>query len=158
MARVDMMQTLEGFGEAFRVGRVRTEPVRGKENFVRHEDHPQGGTPRMTYARTKGAHVTAVAVFVIGDPYEGLACVQIGYAVREDQRGKGIATELATGALADFTSYLANRGMRKFALESTVDRDNPASRAVSIALLGVDPEEKDSDGVPVWHFIKVIET
>lgn len=157
MARVDMQQTLENFGEAYRAGIVQTEPVRGNERILRHEDHPTGGTPRMTYVRTKGAHVTAVVVFAIGEPYEGLQCIQIGYAVREDQRGKGIAKELAMIALSDFTIHLANLGLHRFAIESTVDRNNPASKAVSMALLGTDPEEKDDNGVPVWHFIKIIE-
>jgi RimJ/RimL family protein N-acetyltransferase len=151
-----MMQTLAGFDAAFRAGIIQMEPVPGSASIRRHQDHPQGGSPRMTYAQFKGANVTGIAVFVMADPYEGLPCIQIGYAVCEAQRGKGVAKRLARVALADFTRFLAGRGWRDFAIEATVDRDNPASKAVASNLLGAIPEEKDADGVPVWHFIKVI--
>ncbi|MTH66026.1 hypothetical protein [Paracoccus shanxieyensis] len=158
MARVDMMLTLAGFDEALRSGRIKTARMQGNEKIQIHQDMPDGRTPRLTYARTKGSGVTAVTVITTAEPIDGMRCFHLGYAVREDQRGKGLAKDLASAAVTDFVANIVRNGMREFCIEAIVDRDNPVSGSVARAVLGVDPIEKNdtSDGTPIWQFVKVI--
>ena len=156
MLRVNMMETLLGFDEALRAKRIATARMRGNENIHIHQDMPAPQTPRLTYARLKGAHVTAVVVITIGDPVDGVRCFHIGYAVREDQRGKGVAKELVAAALNDFAQNMLKSDLDELWFEASVDQNNSASVAVAKAVLDVEPEGKidDADGTPIWHYLK----
>lgn len=156
MTRVNMMDTLVGFDEALRAKQIKTARMPGNEKIHIHQDMPAPMTPRITYARLKGAHVTAVAVITFGDPVEGVRCFHIGYAVREDQRGNGLAKELVAAALEDFAGNMHKNGLDEFWFEASVDRDNLASAAVAKAVLNIEPEDRidDTDGTPIWHYLK----
>lgn len=156
MPRVNMMETLVGFDKALRAKQIGTARMPGNEKIHIHQDMPAPNTPRITYARLKGSHVTAVTVITTGDPVNGVRCFHIGYAVREDQRGKGLAKELVAAALEDFAGNMHKNGLDEFWVEASVDQDNPASAAVARAVLDVEPEDEtdNTDGTPIWHYLK----
>lgn len=156
MTTVNMMDALNGFDEALRGGRIKTHRLMHNDKVHIHADTPAPNQPRITFARLKGSHVTAVVVLTAGDPYEGAGCFHMGYAVREDQRGKGLAKALVADALKDIVANMSNRGMTHIWVEASVDSDNPASAAVARSVLGVEPTDKSDpeDGRPLWHFIK----
>jgi RimJ/RimL family protein N-acetyltransferase len=152
--RVEMMDALTGFNEAFRQGQVVAKRLPWNEKVFLHQDQPQG-THRFTYVRMKGSKTTALAVIVPGDPVGDTPCFHLGYAVDEDQRGKGLATDIAAAAIEDMRRNMGRLGMQKMAFEAIIDRDNPASAAVARKVLGCDGiETKDSkDGKDIWQFI-----
>lgn len=159
MNRVDMMQTLTGFDEANRQGLVETQRTKIDNRVLVHADKPEG-TPRWTYARMKGASVTAVAVLAIVDPVQGVPCLHLGYAVREDQRMKGLAKHLANTAIEEFRTQMASRGMNDFFVEAIVEKDNLASIGVARHVLNVEPTDAMDEftNVPSFQFLKRVTT
>lgn len=159
MSLVNMMDSLNGFDQAMKAGSITPSRMAGNEKVLTLADMPAPGEPRITFARSKGAHVTAVVVATVGSPVEGEGCFHVGYAVREDQRGKGLAKSLLRDALTDISTNMRRKGLKAVWIEASVDMDNPASLAVARSELGVEPVEKmdESDGKPFWHFLKRIE-
>lgn len=158
MARVDLALALADFNKAMSAGMVKTVPLVGNKNIRIHQDHPEGGTPRMTYAWMDGKVAAGIAVLVVAEPVGGILCIQLGYAVDEAHRGKGIGKQLVPAAVEDFQNGITKAGVKRFYLESTVDQSNLASLAVSKLVLGMEPEASDDKGIPVWHFLKEIRT
>ncbi len=155
MNRVDPMNALVSFEAAHRKGMLKAQPgALDTEVFV-HLDQPNG-EPRFTYVRFKGMAVTAIAVLTPVERLDGLPCFQIGYAVREDQRGQGRAKQIVNSAIAELQNGLARNGAVDYFIEAVVEANNTASRKVAEATLSAHPTEEidNRTGLQVFHFVK----
>lgn len=79
----------------------------------------------------EGSTVTAFANFVWCDPIEGEPCFQIGYAVPVAFRGRGLARDVVTAAIAEMQIGLTRNGVATFNIEAIVGANNPASQRVA---------------------------
>lgn len=130
----DPMDGLKSFAPAFAAKELDVEKGRVDPTIWIHHDNP-AGTLRLTYARARGRKVIAMVIIVPVEPIEGVACFGIGYAVPVDERGKGLATELVTAAIAELKSGLATHGLKDFWVEAVVDQANIPSQKVAAATL-----------------------
>lgn len=155
---VDPMDAFVTFEPALRSGEIAVQPGEVDPNVYVHFDHPNG-EPRYTYVRLDGDKVTAMAVLLIAEPYEGESCFQIGYAVPEPLRGEGRAKDIARAALAELRNGLARYSIRSFFVEAIVGTSNQASRRVAEAVIGGEAREvvDEHSGEPALQYINKIE-
>lgn len=164
--RVNPIDALNGFEAALGQKSIKLSKCDLDKDLSVHLDHPDGRTPRFTYAfvsesggwLSKKIRVTAVAVMVADDPYKGLPCFHISYAVSPDQRGQGLAQRIVKSAIRELQNGLSRNGVKRFYLEAVVDQDNPASLAIADKIFTDEREEKISDdGEAVVHYFKLVQ-
>jgi predicted acetyltransferase len=157
---VNPMDAFVTFGPALASGMIAVEPGAVDPNVYVHMDSPNG-EPRWTFARIEKGKVTAIAIILMAEPYKGERCVQIGYAVAENRRGKGRAKAIAAAALAEFCHGVKQHGVSSFYVEAVVGVDNLASQRVAEAILqGAEVREiNDEDsGEPAIQYMVRMET
>lgn len=126
----DPMDALNGLQTALNAGTVQLRPCDLHPNLTVLLDHPNG-KPRFTYALLDGSAVQAIALFVLIEPYEGLPCFQVGYAVLETHRGKGVGSRVFQQSIAELANGLRRTPMKDFYLEAIVSTGNDASNAIA---------------------------
>lgn len=121
-------------------------------------DHPNG-EPRFTYATLDGETVTAIAMFVMGGPIDGLPCFQMGYAVPPAYRNQGRAKRLVEKAIAEMKNGFSRANIRQFHVEAVVGTDNEASQHVAAATISASPTliTDDISGLPALHYVLKVE-
>ena len=129
----DPMDALKGFKAAFKTLKLQVAAL-DKDLFV-HLDEPAPDVIRYTYARIIGNTVEAVALFVVGEPYEGAPCFQTGYAVDEPFRGQGKAKAILKASIEELKHGFARTQINEFWIEAVVGTDNFASQAVARAVI-----------------------
>lgn len=107
-------------------------------------DKPNGRT-RLSYAIIEGDVVKALSLFVAVEPIEGVACFMVGYAVDNEFRNNGIATNLLNNSIAELKHGLAKNGIKKLYIEAIVGVDNIASQKVASKSIST-KHEKVVDG------------
>ena len=136
----DPMDALTGLQTALKAESVSLNPCKLNPKLKVLLDHPNG-TPRFTYAHVANRTVQAVALFVLIEPYEGLPCFQIGYAVIEKLRGTGLGTRILQQSIAELTNGLRNTPVKEFYLEALVSKENISSNAIARKLISQSPIE-----------------
>lgn len=151
---IDAMKTFE---PALKRGELQVEPGRLDPSLIVHRDRPNGEM-RISYVKMNGSTVSALAIIVPADPYEGLPVFQIGYAVPQHLRKRGLAKTIAQSAMDEFTSGMAGVGIRHFYFEAIVGVKNVGSQKVAAHVIGGEPKEindKDS-GEPALQYFKEV--
>ena len=120
---VNPMSAFKTFGPALRNGELSVQPGTVDPDLIVHLDTPNGQM-RITYARMREASVSAIAMIIPADPVEGLPVFQIGYAVPQHLRKRGIGKEIAQAAIDEFTAGMARNGVVHFYLEAIVGVKN----------------------------------
>ena len=87
--------------------------------------------PRFTYLSIEKSTIRSIAMFVLVEPYQGLPCFQIGYAVAESYRNKGLATQTVKAAINELVHGLSINRLSPVYLEAVVEADNTASQRVA---------------------------
>lgn len=149
------MDALRSFQPAFRMKQLDVRRGEFDTSLFVHVDTPLG-EPRFTYARTRGKKVVALVIFTMAEQIDGVPCFGLGYAVPEDERGRGLAADLVTAAIAELRHGLRRNGLADFWVEAVVGRDNIASQKVAAAILG-GPGQESADaisGEPVYVFAR----
>ncbi len=120
-------------------------------------DRPNGEY-RFSYAKVIDNSVQAFAVFVIVEPIEGVTCINLGYAVPEHNRGKGLGTEILTKSIEELKNGLGKNGISEFYLEAIISRSNIASQKIASKIISSTPEEcTDSfSGQPAYSYTKLM--
>ena len=131
----DPHDALVAFQEALNDGVIATQPAERHPGVLVHFDTPLG-TPRYTFAEVEHDVVNAVALLALTEPLDGVACFQLGYAVRADCRGQGKGHAIVAAAIDEVTVGLGRNGGRELAIEAVVGRENGASRAIALRALG----------------------
>jgi len=154
----DPTDAMTDFEKAFRLGELSSQKGDLDPSVIVHADTPQG-IPRMTYVKMDGKNVTEFVTFVLSDPYEGLPCFQIGYAVPAAYRRQGRGRAIVDIAIAEMIKGFARSGVNEFYVEAIVGESNLASKR--IAELTISHNSKSIvdgiSGVPArQYFRKVI--
>ena len=132
---VDPMAAFLSFGPAMRNGSIDPRPSPQDPDLLVFRDNPLG-KPRLAFAHVEDDEVCALALIAPAEPYDGLPCFQIGYAVAQHLRGQGRGTAIARAAIADFARNIGHSGVSSFYLEAMVGTENTASRKIAETLIG----------------------
>ena len=115
------------------------------------------GKLRLTYVKLENSTVTAFVSFVQCTPIEGIPCFQIGYAVPEAYRHKGLAKEIVSMALSEIQNGFKRFG--DFYVEAIVGADNKFSQRVAehaISATSVTMIDEMS-GLPALQYLRKME-
>jgi hypothetical protein len=153
----DPANAMESFQKALLAGQIKLQKCALDPELHMFYDSPQG-TPRFTYVRLGDGKVTAFVEFVKWKPIDGLLCMHIGYAVPEAYRGRGLATETVTAAIAELQQGLKRGGIKKFCVEAMIDVSNVTSQRVAVKTISDKPvETTDSiSGLGALQYIRKI--
>lgn len=154
---VNPMDTFKTFEPALKRGELEVERGRVDPKLIVHMDQPDG-TVRITYARMKGESVIGIAIITSAEFENGLPVFQIGYAVPQHLRKRGIAKELVRAAIDEFTAGVARGGIVHFYMEAMVGVKNTASQIVAAHVFGGEPRQTtdQNSGEPVLQYIMEI--
>jgi hypothetical protein len=135
----DPSHALTLFQEALDAGQIPLQPgIVDKELFLAPDE--VNGRLRLSYLRLRNKTIIALVQLVALEPLDGAAYFQLGYAVPEQFRGKGIAKGATAAALAEMISGFGRAGIHDFFVEAIVGVDNIASQRLAAALLTKYPE------------------
>ncbi len=154
---VNPMEALVTFEPALKRGELEIERGRIDPSLIVHMDLPQGKT-RITYARMQGDSVIGIAIIIPAEFENGLPVFQIGYAVPQHLRKRGIAKKLVQAAIDEFTSGVQRAGIMHFYMEAMVGTKNVASQKVAAHVIGGEPRTTtdENSGEPIIQYIKEI--
>ncbi len=126
----DPMDALNSLQTALNAGTVPLRPCDQHPNLRVLFDQPNNN-PRFTYALLDGRVVQAIALFVLIEPYDGLPRFQVGYAVLERFRCRGIGSQVFQESISELTNGLSRTPIKSFYLEAIVAVGNNASNAMA---------------------------
>jgi hypothetical protein len=154
----DLEIPMQSFEAALKAGEISVHPgVLDAKIFV-HMDKPTG-EPRFSYVRLDRTLVTAFVVFIPAEPYEGLPCFQVGWAVPKNLRGQGRAADAFKAAVNELWNGMSRNGIREFYVEAVVEQGNVASERLaenvvsSAVKTGIDKNAK----VPITQYFRRID-
>lgn len=154
---VNPMDSFKSFEPALKRGELEIERGRVDPSLIVHMDEPQG-TVRITYARMHGDSVVGIAIITPAEFENGLPVYQIGYAVPQHLRKRGIAKELVQAAIDEFTSFVERGGVVHFYMEAMVGVKNIGSQKVAAHVIGGEPRETkdENSGEAIIQYITEI--
>ncbi|MCH2683552.1 GNAT family N-acetyltransferase [Leclercia adecarboxylata] len=120
-------------------------------------DDPEG-TPRITFALLDGVNVKGIAIYHPTEPINGMACFSLGYAVAEQFRKQGVATEIVQKSLDEIHAGF-RKNMPKFYVEAIVGVDNHGSNKVASRIISEKPIACDETylGRPAQKYLRFLE-
>jgi len=130
------MDALKAFEPALKSGELAIQRGDIDPEVLFHLDRPNGET-RFTYAKLLGETVAALAVIVMSDPLEGKPVFQIGYAVPQHLRKRGLAKDIANAAIAELQNGLARTGSSRSMSRLSWDSAMPPRRRLRRRLSAV---------------------
>lgn len=92
-------------------------------------DQP-AGKARFSYLAIDGQTVKAIVMLAHISQEDGLPCFQLGYAVAEQYRRKGVARRIVSQAVNQLQQGFARAGHPELFVEAVVDLDNEASKRI----------------------------
>ncbi len=135
----DYTLAMQHLQAAIRKGQVQMTPCQLHPDIKMLADQA-GGNLRLTYAKVEHGRVKAFAAASPSGWREGAMIFNLGYAVPEYYRGRGLAREIARKAIDDLVAGMKRNGHPSLWIEITMDVENVASQKVAAAVLGVEPE------------------
>lgn len=123
-------------------------------------DEPGIGRKRYSYVKIDGSESIAIAIFGLESPINGLTCFNVGYAVKESYRGRGLSIEAINFGIEDLKSKLKLAKIHKFYIEAVIEVNNIHSLNVAKKIFlepgknSIDSESKK----PAFYFNKLILT
>jgi hypothetical protein len=156
---VNPMDAMKTFEPALRAGRIAVQRGAVDPTVWVHQDTTPNGDSRFSYARFRNDALAAMAIIVPADPYEGLPCFQLGYAVQQHLRKRGYAKEIVRTAITEISAGLGRHGAKAFYLEAMVGTKNIASQKVAEAIFGksIATCEDSASGEPILQYVIKIE-
>ena len=154
---VNPLDAFKTFEPALRRGELQVERGRVNPSLIVHMDQLEGRL-RITYARMQNDSVVGIAIITPAEFENGLPVFQLGYAVPQHLRKRGIATALAQAAIDEFTAGIARGGVVHFFMEAMVGTKNIASQKVAERVIGGDPRPTvdEASGEPILQYMKEI--
>jgi predicted acetyltransferase len=137
---VNPMDAFKTFEPALKSGQLNVQMGTVDPTLLMTLDEPTAGEWRMTYARMHGESVGAIAIILPAEPFKGRPVFQIGYAVPQHLRKRGLAKDVAHAAINEFTAGMARNGIKSFYIEAIVGVKNIGSQKVAAHVIGGDPE------------------
>lgn len=156
MSLADPMEALLSLQQEVRRG-LTTHPAQHVDNVRVVLDQPNGVT-RYTYARIEHGRVKSIAILVHHEPIDGIPCFNLGYAVQEHYRTRGLAKEIVTQAISEMRNGLGRHGIKSFYVEAVVGRGNIPSQRVALAVIS-DQATEGTDfesGEPIFCYKRLV--
>ena len=155
---INPMDALKSFEPALMRGELSVEPGRTNAEVFVHQDFPNGEV-RYSYGKMRGAFVGALAIIVPAQAVGSIHAFQIGYAVPQHLRKRGLAKEITKAAIDEFTFGMARHGVKCFYIEAIVGVKNVASQYVAAHVIGGEPKRTydNESGEPAFQYLKLIE-
>ena len=122
-------------------------------------DTASDGVSRMTFAAIAADNqVKGYAVYIWTDPYKGLPCVSVGYAVAKSFRNQGVATDILRKSISEMQMGLKKKAP-KFYVDAIVANENVASIKVATKVLCATPIDmiEEISGKSSSRFFKLVE-
>ncbi len=115
------------------------------------------GENRLTYALVENGVVKATVVYLMADPYKGLPCFQVGYAVAEPFRNQGLAAKTVEKTIEEMRHGFRNQ-MPRFYVEAVVAQNNLVSNKVAEKVFQAQPEliKDDASGEPAFQYLRLV--
>ena len=135
---VDPMEAIKSLQQAVDARIIRWQECELFPELRVTVDEPNG-QPRFTYALIENRRVIAVAILALADPVEGVPCFQIGYAVIESMRGRGIATNTLKQAIEEMQNGLSRTPAKEFYIEAVAPAENLASNRIASKVISDKP-------------------
>ena len=157
--REDLVIGMRSFGQSVSTEKIKPQLGELRPDILVYSDRPNGEM-RLSYALIRDGEVVAMATLGEAEPYEGLKCFQLNYAVEPAHRGKGFALEIARAAIDEVRHGLNRHGVKRWAIEAVIDADHGASLVVAKRLFQEHPAapvENDA-GEMVCQFFQVIDS
>jgi hypothetical protein len=103
--------------------------------------------------------VLSISLFALTEPVSGIPCFQIGYAVVESMRQKGLASDIVAKGIHELRNGLKRNGAQQFYVEAVVAVPNTASNKLAKRLLSDNPKPcvDAYSGKPAMQYLKLIE-
>lgn len=154
---VDPYPALLSFQEAYKTKEIVCASGRIHPEIAVHFDEPAPGDKRITYALLSDNKPVAIAIFANADPMHDGPCFQIGYAVAESLRNKGLATEVVSKAMDEIINGF-KAVFKKFYIEAIVGVDNDASQKLAHKFISTAPENivDEFSGEPALQYMREV--
>ena len=135
----DPSDALSLFQKALDAGQIPLQRgIVDKEIFLAPDE--VNGHLRLSYLRLRNKTIIALVQFVALEPLNGALYFQLGYAVPEQFRGRGIAKQATQAALAEMVLGFERAGIHDFFVEAIVGSNNIASQKLAATLFAKTPE------------------
>jgi hypothetical protein len=154
-AMTDPMDALTLFQKSFEQGLIPVQQGRIDPSLLFALDEPNG-LQRFNYMRVQDRTLTALVMFAHSRMEERHPVFNIGYAVPESHRGRGIAKSALVAGLAELSAGLASAGIPLIYLEAVIDINHVISQSVARSIFVAPPLEiMDSfSGLPALHYLE----
>lgn len=147
---------LESLQQAINEG-MAIDPSELDSGYKFYYDEPGDGR-RFSFVKIHDNEVQALAIFGLEDPIERLTCYNVGYAVKDSCRGRGLAVEAVNHGLDRLIRHLIKEGLSRFYLEAIIAQSNLHSINVTKKLFPAKPEPiiDGESGTPSFQFKRLI--
>ena len=151
------MDAFKTFEPALRRGEIAVQEGDVHPDILVHFDRPNGES-RFTYVKVSGGSVTAMAIIIPAESLKGTPVFQIGYAVAQHLRKRGVGKAITRAAVDEFTAGMARNGVKSFFLEAIVGVNNIGSQKVAAAIIGGPTKEvsDENSGEAALQYMKEI--
>lgn len=159
VALPDLMNALTSFKQAYSMGAIVLQSGALQKDIYVHLDKPNG-QPRLTYVRLDGKEVVALITYIQCEPVEGVPCYNVGWAVSEGYRRKGIAASTLKASMAELRAGLMRNKIPTFYVEAIVGVDNLASQGLAQKVISqtVNRGQDSHANVPVLQYLKKVDS
>lgn len=156
---IDPSNALLSFQDEFSQGNLKIEPCSIFPTLYVHYEATVEKSFRLTYVRLENKIVIAFVNIVPCASIERTPCFQMGYAVPEAYRNRGLAKETVEMVISEMAHGYQNVGITKFYIEAIIDANNYPSRRVAERTISVNPTEMvdEKSGLPALQYLRKIE-
>jgi hypothetical protein len=134
----DPMDSLNAMQSALNEGIIRLQSCELYPEIGILLDQPNGFY-RYSYVQLNGQQVEAIALIVMTESIDTVPCFQIGYAVIESMRRKGLGKSIIKKALTDFKNGMQRNSIKEYYIEALISTKNKASNIIASRLLSNKP-------------------
>jgi hypothetical protein len=156
---VDPSNALHSFQEEFLLGNIRLEPGSIYPDLYTHYQIFGENSFRVTYVRFDNKTVISFVNIVPCEPVNGTHCFQMGYAVPEAYRNRGLAKETIQMVLKEMKQGYQRAGITKFYVETIIEANNKPSLRVAEQTISSNSTEiiDKLSGAAAFQFLRKIE-
>ena len=128
-----------------------------KDDYLQLFDETPGGRKRYINVKIVGTEVQALSIFVLDDPINSIATYNVGYAVSEIHRKRGLAVEVVNKGFDRLRKELSLTNLERFYVEAIVEVTNIASLKTARKLFSGPgrPMIDFESGRQALHFLKL---
>jgi len=144
--------------EKLRQGILLGESCDSDINYKKFCDEFPGGK-RYIYAKVVNSEVQAISIFGLEEPFKGVERYSVGYAVRENCRGRALSIEAFNQGIAEVGLVLKRARIGRFYVEALIDEKNIPSIKVAEKLFSHGPIAMldEESGTPSKLFYRLVE-